>query len=118
MDGISNQQGETTLTLSLFKSHSAANKAAVASKAIDPDSGQTVGNILDSFGGMLKQQMNNINNLQADADQARQTYAVGGDIQLHSVMLAAEKADLSLQLAMQVRNKVVAAYQEISHMTI
>jgi flagellar hook-basal body complex protein FliE len=77
-----------------------------------------VGNILQSFGGLLKDKMNDINNLQNDANQSMQTYAVGGDIELHNVIMAAEKADLSLQLAMQVRNKVISAYQEISHMQL
>jgi flagellar hook-basal body complex protein FliE len=118
VDGISNNPlGENGLTLSLLKSNAAITKASASSKALDP-SGQPVGNILESFGGMLKQQMSSINNLQTDANQARETYAVGGDIQLHTVMIATEKADLALQLAMQVRNKLVAAYQEISHMTI
>jgi len=38
----------------------------------------------------------------------------GGDV--HTAMIAVEKADLSFQLMMQVRNKVVQAYQEISRM--
>jgi len=38
----------------------------------------------------------------------------GGDV--HSAMIAVEKADLSFQLMMQVRNKIVSAYQEISRM--
>ena len=116
VDGISNSMGETTLTLSLLKSNAAVNKAS-AHKPTGASS-ETVGNIMESFGGMLKEQMNNINNLQNDANVAKETYAVGGDIPLHTVMIAAEKADLSLQLAMQVRNKLVAAYQEISHMTV
>ena len=116
MDGISNSMGESTLTLSLLKSNAAVSKAS-SGKTTDA-SGEPVGNILNSFGGLLKEQMNNINNLQNDANTARETYAVGGDIPLHTVMIASEKADLSLQLAMQVRNKLVAAYQEISHMTV
>jgi len=38
----------------------------------------------------------------------------GGD--LHRAMIAVEKADLSFQLMMQVRNKIVAAYQEVSRL--
>jgi flagellar hook-basal body complex protein FliE len=36
-----------------------------------------------------------------------------GDTDLHSVMMALEKADVSFQMMMQVRNKIVAAYQDI-----
>jgi len=35
---------------------------------------------------------------------------------VHSAMIAVEKADLSFQMMLQVRNKIVAAYQEISRM--
>lgn len=76
------------------------------------------GNALQGFGGMLKEEMHRLNDLETQANQAKQTYASGGEIELHQVVLAAEKADLSLQLAMQVRNKIVAAYQEISHMSV
>ncbi len=115
MDGISNSINDDGVNFSLLKSGITVHKATP--KAITPD-GQPVGNILDSFGGLLKQQMTSINNLQNEANQAKETYAVGGDIPLHTVMIAGEKADLALQLAMQVRNKLVAAYQEISHMSI
>lgn len=111
MDSIENNlAGNGLLSSSVIK------KAAAT--ASDNGGGESVGNVLQSFGGILKDQMANINNLQNEAGQAQQIYAVGGDIELHNVMLATEKADLALQLAMQVRNKVVAAYQEISHMTI
>lgn len=76
------------------------------------------GNILQSFGEVLKDQMSDINRLQQEADQAVQTYAVGGPIDLHQVILATEKAETSLQLAIQVRNKLIQAYQEISRMQV
>jgi flagellar hook-basal body complex protein FliE len=81
-------------------------------------SAATAGGVLNGFGNALKAQMNSINSLQAQASAAQQTYATGGDIELHNVMLAMEKADLSMQLALQIRNKAVAAYQEISHMSV
>jgi flagellar hook-basal body complex protein FliE len=105
---------ENNLVGNELLSSSIVKKAAAAGNGNQ----ENVGNILQSFGTILKDQMTNINNLQNNANEAQQIYAVGGDIELHNVMLATEKADLALQLAMQVRNKVVAAYQEISHMTI
>jgi len=116
VESISNNLGgNSDLLLNRLQSDSAVKKAGAGTEGNEPEG---LGNILHSFGGILKDQMANINNLQNEANQAQQTYATGGDIELHNVMLAAEKADLSLQLAMQVRNKVVAAYQEITHMTI
>lgn len=80
-------------------------------------SGET-GEVLNTFGQLLKDNMNQINSLQANADQAVQTYSVGGDIELHNVILAVDKADMALQLAMQIRNRLVGAYQEISRMQV
>ena len=50
----------------------------------------------------------------ADGKVAQVLAGNGGDV--HSAMIAVEKADLSFQLMLQVRNKIVAAYQEISRM--
>lgn len=78
----------------------------------------SAGNVLQDFGQLLKDQMHHINDLNSVAEEAKQTYALGGDIELHNVILAGEKADLSLQLAMQIRNKMINAYQEITRMNI
>lgn len=111
MEGINNQlseSGASTLGKMRF------GKADAATEGSAP----TAGSVLSGFGDALKAQLNSINHLQNQASEAQQTYATGGDIELHNVMLAMEKADLSLQLAMQIRNKAVAAYQEISHMSV
>lgn len=94
--------------------------AIVKKAGMGPETKQVegLGNILQSFGNVLQDQMSSINQLQVEADQAKQTFAVGGDIELHNVIMASEKAGLALELAMQVRNKAIAAYQEISHMTV
>ena len=76
------------------------------------------GNMIGSFGELLKNSMADISKLQQQADQAAETYAVGGDIELHNVILASEKAETAMQLALQIRNRLVAAYQEVSHMQI
>ena len=70
------------------------------------------------FGSMLKDKLNELNQTQLDADKAAETYATGGDIQLHDVMIATEKADLQFGLALQIRNKLLSAYQEISRMSV
>ncbi len=76
------------------------------------------GNVLQTFGTILNTEMGNINNLNATANQSVETYATGGDIELHNVILAVEKADMALQLATQVRNRILGAYQEISRMNV
>jgi flagellar hook-basal body complex protein FliE len=54
--------------------------------------------------------------LQAAADAKVSGVLAGNGTDVHNAMIAVEKADLSFQLMMQVRNKIVAAYQEISRM--
>ncbi|HTJ87840.1 MAG TPA: flagellar hook-basal body complex protein FliE [Terriglobales bacterium] len=54
--------------------------------------------------------------LQGTADAKVSGLLQGNGMDVHSAMIAVEKADLSFQLMMQVRNKIVSAYQEISRM--
>ncbi|HZX49410.1 MAG TPA: flagellar hook-basal body complex protein FliE, partial [Nitrospirota bacterium] len=62
---------------------------------------------------MLKGSVNKVNTIQNEADQAVQDLLVGKDQNIHQVMIAVEKANLSLQLMMQVRSKIMGAYEEI-----
>ncbi|BCV20807.1 flagellar hook-basal body complex protein FliE [Moorella sp. Hama-1] len=71
-----------------------------------------------SFSDLLQQKLGELNNLQQQADALTQEYLAGQVQDVHQVMLALEQANLSLQLAMQVRNKAVEAYQEISRMQV
>jgi flagellar hook-basal body complex protein FliE len=71
-----------------------------------------------SFGEMLKGSLEQVNDLQHQADKAITDLATGGPATLHDTMLALEKADLSFKLMMQVRNKIVEAYQEVVRMQV
>ncbi|MDQ0337261.1 flagellar hook-basal body complex protein FliE [Caldalkalibacillus uzonensis] len=68
------------------------------------------------FGALLKQALREVNRSQQEADQLTQKLVTGEVDDLHQVMIAAEKANLQLQLTIQVRNKVVEAYQDIMRM--
>jgi len=68
------------------------------------------------FNEMLKDAVSQIDQLQGDAQGKITEVLKGNGGDLHSAMIAVEKADLSFQLMLQVRNKIVAAYQEISRM--
>lgn len=70
------------------------------------------------FGRLFTDLLTKLSALQADADRLAAGLAAGEAVDLHEVMLALEKASLGLQLALQVRNKVVEAYQEIMRMQI
>ncbi len=64
----------------------------------------------------LRGAMDQVNTLQNAADAKAGALLEGNGMDVHSAMIAVEQADLSFQLMMQVRNKIVAAYQEISRM--
>lgn len=70
------------------------------------------------FAAMLRDALADVNNLQLDAEEAARQLAAGEAGDLHQVMLAAEKANLSLQLTVQIRNKLLEAYQEIMRMQV
>ena len=65
-----------------------------------------------AFGKLLSEAIQQVNDVEKTSQCELQKY-LGNEADLHSVMIALEKADLSFQLMMQVRNKIVQAYQEI-----
>jgi flagellar hook-basal body complex protein FliE len=71
-----------------------------------------------SFGSVLKDSLAQVNQLQQEADGAIKDLATGGKSTLHDTMLAIEKAELSFRLMMQVRNKIIDAYQEVLRMQV
>lgn len=68
------------------------------------------------FSETLRGAIDQAEDLQTAADAKVSGLLEGNGMDVHSAMIAVEKADLSFQLMMQVRNKIVAAYQEISRM--
>jgi len=71
-----------------------------------------------TFQSFLTEALQQVNELQFNADAAATLLATGGDIDFHQVAVAAEKANLSLQLTVQIRNRIIEAYQEIMRMQI
>jgi flagellar hook-basal body complex protein FliE len=59
-----------------------------------------------------------VDNVQQQADGAIRELAAGRQKDLHQTMIAIEKAEISFQLLMKVRNKIIAAYEEIMRMSI
>jgi flagellar hook-basal body complex protein FliE len=68
------------------------------------------------FAGTLQDAMDQVQGAQGDAQSRVAELLNGNGMDVHSAMIAVEKADLSFQLMLQVRNKIVAAYQEVSRM--
>jgi flagellar hook-basal body complex protein FliE len=85
--------------------------------AVDPSAtGATSG--AGSFGSMLTDQISNLNDLQNTAASQSQALATGQAQDVSQVVADVEKAALAMQLAVQVRNKAVDAYNELFRIQI
>jgi len=70
----------------------------------------------EGFGSTLANAVEQVEQLHTDAQQQAAELLKGERQDVHNVILAVEKADIAFQLMMQVRNKIVNAYQEISRL--
>lgn len=71
------------------------------------------------FGQLLKSAVDQANTVQQTADQLSQEFVRGNqDVELHDVMISLQKANVSFQSMIQVRNRLVTAYQEIMNMQV
>ncbi len=70
------------------------------------------------FRQLLNDQIEKVNQLQRDATEAIQDLSVGTRDDIESVLIATQKADTAFRLLLQVRNKVIDAYDEVRQMRI
>ncbi len=71
------------------------------------------------FSALLKSAVDEVNSAQMDAKQLTRQFEAGNpDVNLQDVVLSLQKASLSFQTMVQVRNKLVSAYQEIMNMQV
>lgn len=91
----------------------AGRKLGGLSQAQNNDNDKSMG-----FADMLKSSINEINSLQQQSAEMKSTLVTGELNELHQVMISAEKSSLAFQLTLQIRNKVVEAYQEIMRMQV
>ncbi len=79
----------------------------------DPTGG---GYFADKIGMSVMAGLDSVNKMKLEADRMQEDLAMGGPTSIHDAMIAAEKADLSMQMAIQVRNRILNAYTEITQM--
>lgn len=92
--------------------------AARAQGNIDPIPAEQPAGKVD-FAAVLKSSLDNVNAAQSKADQMTQRFALGDDsVNLSDVMIAMQKSSIAFQATVQVRNKVVSAYQDIMNMQV
>lgn len=103
----------TVSTGSAFYTPTAAAQSATAPTS-PTSAGEGTG--ASSFEEALKNAVGGVQQMDASAKQQVTQLAQGDRQDIHNVMIAVEKADVAFQLMMQVRNKIVNAYQEVSKM--
>lgn len=82
------------------------------------DNVQTGGKGNGSFQNILSDAFDEAKQTQQEADQLTARLVSNEPVDLHDVMIATEKADIALQMVLQVRNKLVEAYQEVMRIQI
>ena len=71
------------------------------------------------FGELFSQAIDSVNSVQKEAGRLRESYESGASgVSLTQVMIAAEKSSVSFEAMLQVRNKLVQAYQDIMNMPV
>lgn len=99
--------------LGLISNLNAANRAGFAPQRARQFAGDE-----PSFKDLLTQQIDQVNQLQSDATTAMEDLATGRRDDVASVMLATQKAGIAFKMLLQVRNKVMDAYEEVKQMRV
>jgi len=71
-----------------------------------------------AFKDYLLDSIQQANSMQQSADQAVEKLVTGGDVSPAEVLTAVQKADLAFRMMMQIRNKLVAAYNEVQNIRV
>ena len=92
----------------------ALDNAAKSIPLKDKNDPTGMGNFMNNIGASFGNALNAVNDMRITADKMQEDIAMGGPTSIHDAMIAAEKADLSMQMAIQIRNRILNAYTEIT----
>lgn len=92
-----------------------SNGARLSILGIEPQPSSTT---LSSFKDAMRKAVSEVDNLQHEADKSVTAVQSGQSGSLHEAIIALEKANISFRTMLQVRNKVIEAYQEIMRMQV
>lgn len=76
------------------------------------------GNPFEDFGDLVKENLNQVNQLEKNADELTTNFALGETDDIHQVTIATEKARMALNMTLGVQNRLVKAYEEVMRMQI
>ncbi|WP_039041917.1 flagellar hook-basal body complex protein FliE [Sporosarcina sp. ZBG7A] len=88
---------------------------------LSPDATKTSPTTFESqqnFSSFLKNAIQDVNSAQVQSDVMTEKLVRGEDVDLHNVMITAQKASVALNATMEIRNKVIEAYQEVMRMPV
>jgi flagellar hook-basal body complex protein FliE len=71
-----------------------------------------------NFGDLLQSALDRVGTLQSEADRAVEDLTLGRQADIHSTMIAVEKAGIAMELALQIRNKLLNAYETLMRQQI
>jgi|SRR5580658_6795614 flagellar hook-basal body complex protein FliE len=72
----------------------------------------------NAFSSILKDTISSLQSTQNEADSAVQKFLTGENDDIHTTVLATQRSEMAFELGLQVRNKVVSAYQEVMKMQL
>lgn len=72
----------------------------------------------ESFDSTLKKFVDDVNSLQNEMDTKIESFATGEIKDVHEVMIAVEEANTAMEFMLEIRNKIVEAYQEVMRMPV
>ncbi len=70
----------------------------------------------EDFSGLLREMVNSVNSIQQEAARAQELMATGEAADLHQVMIAVEKASVSMDLLLEIRNRLVDGWETLTKM--
>ncbi len=111
-------QGNASFEVEKTDFDAALEKASKSIPVKDKNDPTGLGHFASDMGSAFSNSLNAVNNNRIMADRLQEDLAMGGPTSIHDAMIAAEKATLSLQMAVQVRNRLVSAYTDITSMAI
>ena len=92
------------------------------SPGLAPLNGMPAGDVTQSkegsFKNLLLDSIHQVNSMQQHADRLVETLVTGGDVNPAEVLTAVQKADLTIRMMMQIRNKVLQAFEEVRNIRI
>ena len=78
----------------------------------------SVGSLMNSIENAFSNGLNDVNEKRLQLDAMQEAFARGEDVSIHDMMIASEKSMLSMQMAMQIRNKMISAYTDLKNMSV